>query len=64
MKLKIALGITILIYILLILNLEFNKILFGYLCAVDYIIMSILFVLIFKKSNDSESTNTNQNDSK
>jgi len=55
MKLKIGLGIVILIYILLILNLEINEVLMGYLCAVDYVIMSILFVLIFKNQPNKDN---------
>jgi len=48
MKIKIAAVISILIYILLLLFLDKNPILVGYLCAIDFAISFILFVFIFK----------------
>lgn len=47
MKVKISLGITILIYIILLLNSDYSEVI-GYLCAIDFVAMFTLFVLIFK----------------
>jgi hypothetical protein len=50
MKLKIGLGITIIIYIFLLMGINTYKLLFGYLCAIDFSIMFLLFVFIIVKN--------------
>lgn len=47
MKLKIAAVISILIYIILVILLDYNTVLFGYLCAIDFALIFILLAIIF-----------------
>jgi len=46
MKKKILLALTILIYILLLILFEINETIFGYLCAIDFILMFLIFVKV------------------
>lgn len=48
MKIKIAAGVSILIYILLLLLINTNPVIVGYLCTVTFVVSFILLTIIFK----------------